>query len=53
MIPHLDIAIVAVLEVHNDSLELNGATLDSKLDRTEHAASVHTNVIMIPPAIYA
>jgi hypothetical protein len=51
-IPNLDIRVGAVLEMHNNSLELNGATLDPKLDRPERPAGIHRNVVMIVPTIY-
>ena len=51
-IPNLDIRVGAVFEMHNNSLELNGTTLDPKLDRPERPAGIHRNVVMIVPAIY-
>jgi hypothetical protein len=38
--------------MHNDSLELNGATRDAKLDRPECPAREHTNDVVIAPAIW-
>lgn len=51
-IPNLDIRVGAVLEMHDKSLELNGAILDPKLDRPERPAGIHRNLVVIVPTIY-
>jgi len=38
--------------MHNNSLELNVATLNKKPDGSEPSAGIHTNGIMIASAIY-
>jgi hypothetical protein len=51
-IPNSDIGIFAILEMHNNSLELNVAALNKKPDRSESPAGIHTNDVMIASAIY-
>jgi hypothetical protein len=51
-IPNLNLGVGAVLEMHHHTLHLNVATLNKKPDRSEPSAGIHTNGVMILPAIY-
>ncbi|HKQ08780.1 MAG TPA: hypothetical protein VJ464_26900 [Blastocatellia bacterium] len=48
---NLNLGVGAVLEVHHDALDLNVPTLNKKPDRSEPSAGIHTNGVMILPAI--
>jgi len=51
-IPNLDICVRAVLEMNDNSLELNVTTLYPKLYCPEPPARIHTNAVTIAPTIY-
>jgi len=51
-ISNINLRIRAIFKVHNNSLELNAAALDLKLDRPKRSAGINVNVVMVAPAIY-
>src|SRR5689334_9797783 len=51
-IPNLNLGVSAVLEMHHHALDFDVATLNKKADRSEPAAGIDTNGVMIALAIY-
>jgi|GEM_PF-5260569 len=50
--PILHIRVLAILEMHNKPLELNGAALNAESDRPKRPARIDTNAVAIAYAIY-
>jgi hypothetical protein len=50
--PNIDLGVVAAIEMHNDALNLNVATLNKKSDRSEPPAGLDPYGVMIAIAIY-